>query len=171
MQPYQNFSQMNNPYAQMNNMYAQQNNPYADRINFLQNSQQSLQQPMLPTQMSGTNQMSALGKMVDSIDVVKATDIPMDGNAYYFPKADGTEVYCKQWLQNGTTRILTFKPVFEDDTNNSSSDNEKLKISISDEFTEVFMKRFDELEKRFDDLMPKPTTKTTATRTKKETGV
>ena len=158
MQPYQNFSQMNNPYAQMNNMYAQPNNPYADRMNFLQNYQQSLQQPIVPTQTPVSNQMSALGKMVDSIDVVKATDIPMDGNAYYFPKADGTEVYCKQWLQNGTTRILTFKPVLEDNPNNVSSDTEKLKISISDEVTEVFMKRFDELEKRIDDLMPKKTT-------------
>ena len=157
MQTYPNYSQMNNPYAQMNNMYAQPNNSYADRMNFLQNYQQSLQQPMLPTQMSGTNQMSTLGKMVDSIDVVKATDIPMDGNSYYFPKADGTEVYCKQWLQNGTTRILTFKPVLEDNPNNVSSDTEKLKISISDEVTEVFMKRFDELEKRIDDLMPKKT--------------
>ena len=155
-------------YSQMNNMYAQPNNPYADRMNFLQNYQQSLQQPLQPTQMSGANQMSALGKMVDSIDVVKATDIPMDGNAYYFPKADGTEVYCKQWLQNGTTRILTFKPVFEDDPNNVSSETEKLKICLSDDVTEVFMKRFDELEKRIDDLMPKPTTKTTANRTKKE---
>ena len=145
-------------YSQMNNMYAQPNNPYADRVNFLQNYQQSLQQPVVPTQMSGANQMSALGKMVDSIDVVKATDIPMDGNTYYFPKADGTEVYCKQWLQNGTTRILTFKPVLEDNPNNVSSDAEKLKISLSDEFTEVFMKRFDELEKRIDDLMPKKTT-------------
>ena len=158
MSMYQNFSQMNNPYAQMNNMYAQPNNPYADRMNFLQNYQQSLQQPMLPTQTPVSNQMSALGKMVDSIDVVKATDIPMDGNAYYFPKADGTEVYCKQWLQNGTTRILTFKPVFDDDTNNLSSDNEKLKIGLSDEVTDVFMKRFYELEKRIDDLMPKKTT-------------
>ena len=128
MQAYPNYSQMNNPYAQMNNIYAQPNNTYSDRMNFLQNYQQSLQQPMLPTQMSGTNQMSALGKMVDSIDVVKATDIPMDGNAYYFPKADGTEVYCKQWLQNGTTRILTFKPVFDDDTNNVSNTEEKLKF-------------------------------------------
>ena len=170
MQPYQNFSQMNNPYSQMNNMYAQPNNPYADRMNFLQNYQQSLQQPVAGTQMSLANQMSTLGKMVDSIDVVKATDIPMDGNAYYFPKADGTEVYCKQWLQNGTTRILTFKPVLEDNPNNVSSDTEKLKISLSDEVTDVFMKRFDELEKRIDDLMPKPTTKTTATRAKKETG-
>ena len=157
MSMYQNFSQMNNPYAQMNNMYAQPNNPYADRMNFLQNYQQSLQQPVAGTQMSLANQMSALGKMVDSIDVVKATDIPMDGNSYYFPKADGTEVYCKQWLQNGTTRILTFKPVFEDNPNNLSSDTEKLKISLSDEVTDVFMKRFDELEKRIDDLMPKKT--------------
>ena len=85
MQSYPNYSQMNNPYAQMNNMYAQPNNPYADRMNFLQNYQQSLQQPAMLTPNSGismTNQMSALGKMVDSIDVVKATDIPMDGNTY-----------------------------------------------------------------------------------------
>ena len=158
MQSYPNYSQMNNPYAQMNNMYAQPNNPYADRMNFLQNYQQSLQQPIVPTQTPVSNQMSTLGKMVDSIDVVKATDIPMDGNAYYFPKADGTEVYCKQWLQNGTTRILTFKPILEDNTNDLSSDTEKLKISLSDEVTEVFMKRCDELEKRIDDLIPKKTT-------------
>ena len=164
MSMYQNFSQMNNPYSQMNNMYAQPNNPYAERMNFLQNYQQSLQQPIVPTQMSGSNQMSALGKMVDSIDVVKATDIPMDGNTYYFPKADGTEVYCKQWLQNGTTRILTFKPVFEDNPNNVSSDAEKFKISLSDEVTDVFMKRFDELEKLLDSLTPKKP----ATRAKKE---
>ena len=153
MQQYQAF------YPQMNNNYqTPTQNPYMDRMTQLQQYQQSLQQPLVPTQMSGANQMSALGKMVDSIDVVKATDIPMDGNAYYFPKADGTEVYCKQWLQNGTTRILTFKPVFEDNTMNLSSDEEKLKIGLSDEVTEVFMKRFDELEKRIDDLMPKKTT-------------
>lgn len=154
MSMYQNFSQMNNPYMPMQN-------PYMDRMNFLQNYQQSLQQPAMLTPNSGismTNQMSTIGKVVDSIDIVKATDIPMDGNSYYFPKADGTEVYCKQWLQNGTTRILTFKPVLEDNPNNVSSDTEKLKIGLSDEVTDVFMKRFDELEKRIDDLMPKKTT-------------
>lgn len=151
MSMYQNFSQMNNPYMPMQN-------PYMERMAQLQQYQQSLQQPIVPTQTPVSNQMSALGKMVDSIDVVKATDIPMDGNSYYFPKADGTEVYCKQWLQNGTTRILTFKPVSEDNLSNLSSDTEKLKISLSDEVTDVFMKRFDELEKRIDDLMPKKTT-------------
>lgn len=159
MQQYQTF------YPQMNNNYQMpMQNPYMERMAQLQQYQQSLQQPIVPTQTPVSNQMTALGKMVDSIDVVKATDIPMDGNAYYFPKADGTEVYCKQWLQNGTTRILTFKPVLEDNPNNLSSDEEKLKISLSDEVTDVFMKRFDELEKRIDDLMPKKT----AARSKKE---
>ena len=142
------------PYLNPNyfNQYNQMPNPYMDRMSQLQQYQQSLQQPVSQAQMS------AIGKIVDSIDVVKATDIPMDGNSYYFPKADGTEVYCKQWLQNGTTRILTFKPVFEDNHNNLSSDTEKLKISISDEVTEAFMKRFDGLEKRIEDLIPKKTT-------------
>ena len=145
---------MMQPYLNPNyfNQYQPMQNPYMDRMAQLQQYQQSLQQPVSQAQMP------AIGKIVDSIDVVKATDIPMDGNAYYFPKADGTEVYCKQWLQNGKTRILTFKPVFEDNPNNVSSDTEKLKISISDEVTEAFMKRFDELEKRIDDLMPKKTT-------------
>ena len=158
MQTYQNF------YSQMSNYGQMVPNPYMDRMAQLQQYQQNLQQPIVPAQTPVSNQMSALGKMVDSIDVVKATDIPMDGSAYYFPKADGTEVYCKQWLQNGTTRILTFKPAFEDNPNNLSSDTEKLKISLSDEVTDVFMKRFDELEKRIDDLMPKKIT----ARSKKE---
>ena len=145
---------MMQPYLNPNyfNQYNQMQNPYMDRMAQLQQYQQSLQQPVSQAQMP------TIGKIVDSIDVVKAADIPMDGNAYYFPKADGTEVYCKQWLQNGTTRILTFKPVFEDNPNNLSYDAEKLKISLSEDVAEVFMKRFDELEKRIDDLMTKKTT-------------
>ena len=156
MSPYQSF------YPQMNNNYQMpMQNPYMDRMAQLQQYQQSLQ----PTQMSGANQqMNVIGKIVDSIDVVKATDVPMDGSMYYFPKADGTEIFGKQWLSNGQTRILNFKPVFDDDTNNVSGAEEKLKFGLSDETTEVFMKRFDELEKRIDDLMPKKT----VTRAKKE---
>ena len=162
MQTYQNF------YSQMSNYGQMMPNPYMDRMAQLQQYQQNLQQPIVPAQTPVSNQMSALGKMVDSIDVVKATDIPMDGNAYYFPKADGTEVYCKQWLQNGTTRILTFKPVFEDNPNNLSSDTEKLKISLSDEVTDVCMKRFDDIEKRLDEFAIKSAAKTSTSRTKKE---
>ena len=166
MQPYQNFC------PQMNNNYqVPMQNPYMDRMAQLQQYQQSLQQPMSQTSIPGASQqMNVIGKIVDSIDVVKATDVPMDGSIYYFPKADGTEIFGKQWLQNGTTRILTFKPVFEDNPNNVSSDAEKFKISLSDEVTDVFMKRFDDIEKRFDDFFGKQTSKT-STRTKKESDV
>ena len=84
---------MMQPYLNPNyfNQYNQMPNPYMDRMAQLQQYQQSLQQPV------SQSQMSAMGKIVDSIDVVKAADIPMDGNSYYFPKADGTEVYCKQF--------------------------------------------------------------------------
>ena len=144
-------------YPQMNNNYQMPTqNPYMDRMAQLQQCQQSLQQPIVPTQTPVSNQMSALGKMVDSIDVVKATDIPMDGNAYYFPKADGTEVYCKQWLQNGTTRILTFKPVLEDDTNNSPSDDIKTQFGA---FGEVLVAIQNDIRMLFDkvDKISKPT--------------
>lgn len=149
-----------NYFAQYPQYFQPQTNPYMQRMENLQQFQQALQQQ---PQMQ-TVQYQPLGKVVDGIDTVKATDIPMDGNVYYFPTADGSAVFGKQWTMDGKTRILTFKPVFEDNPNNVSSETEKFKISISDEVTEVFMKRFDELEKRIDDLMPKKT----VARTKKE---
>ena len=144
-----------------------QTNPYMQRMEQLQQYQQNLQQPLAPTQMSVANQMATLGKIVDSIDVVKATDVPMDGNMYYFPKADGTEIFSKQWLANGQTRILAFKPVFEDNPNNLSSETEKFKIGLSDEVTEVFMKRFDDIEMRLDNFMAKSAQKSSS-KSKKE---
>ena len=136
-----------------------------DRMAQLQQYQQSLQQPVSQAQMS------AMGKRVDSMDVVKATDVPMDGHIYYFPKADGTEIFSKQWMSNGQTRILTFKPALDTEDNNVLNADEKLKIGLSDEATEVFMKRFDELENKisqFEQLLTKTSTKTSTSRTKKE---
>jgi hypothetical protein len=160
----------------MNNGYVQ--NPYAERMNFLQNCQQNLQPPMQNSQMQATSQQTSfIGKVVDSIDVVKATDIPMDGNIYYFPKADGTEIFGKQWLANGRTHILTFKPVLDTEPNNPTQDNTKSQIGISEEVTEVIMKRFDELENKISNLessLTKTSTKSstrstkTSTTTKKE---
>ena len=154
-------------YPQMNNnCQIPMQNPYMERMAQLQQYQQSLQQPIVPTQTPVSNQMSALGKMVDSIDVVKATDIPMDGNAYYFPKADGTEVYCKQWLQNGTTRILTFKPFFDNNTNNVSSDNEKLKIEDFNTILEGISGKVDNVLIEISKIIEQPKQ---SSRTKKET--
>ena len=89
MQQFQNL----NPYAQYQQPQMQFN-PYMQRMENLQQFQQTLQpaqaQPFTP-----------LGKIVESVDMVKATDIPMDGNMYYFPTADGNIIFGKQWMPNG----------------------------------------------------------------------
>lgn len=164
MQAYQTF------FPQMNNGYnPQMQNPYQQRMDFLQSYQQNLQQPLQTTQMSVANQqMNVIGKIVDSVEMVRSMDIPMDGSMYYFPKADGTEIFGKQWLPNGQTRILAFKPISEDGINNSQNMEEKLKFDLSDASTTAFMERFDSLEKQINDLMAKSMTKTPVSRTKKE---
>lgn len=117
MMPFQN--QNPNYYAQYMQPQQPYVNPYLQRMENLQQFQQTLNSA--PVQ----NQFPALGKIVESMDIVKVTDIPMDGNMYYFPKADGTEIYGKQFGMDGKTRILTFKPLLEDDSNNSSSEDIK----------------------------------------------
>ena len=108
-----------------------QTNPYMQRMENLQQFQQSLQpQP----QMQTVTQYQPLGKVVDGIDTVKATDIPMDGNVYYFPTADGSAVFGKQWTMDGKTRILTYKPFEEPNPNEISS---KPKESILEDFRGV----------------------------------
>ena len=158
-------------YPQMNN-YGQQYNPqqpYMDRLAGLQQYQQTLQQPqmqMQPQQM----QIGLNGKMVDVVDQITANDVPMDGSVAIFPKKDMSEIYLKSWTPNGTIATVVFRPVMEE-SNNSASVQESLKVGLSDEVTEVFMQKFDELAKKIEELeksMTKPTAKTTVSRTKKE---
>lgn len=130
MQQFQTSNYYGQPYIQ------QQYNPYLQRMENLQQFQQAIQQPMVPTSMSGANQFTPLGKIVESMDIVKVTDIPMDGNMYYFPKADGTEIYAKQFGIDGKTRILTFKPFLDDEPNNSLTNEERLKF---DDFNNVLI--------------------------------
>ena len=137
-------------------MYQQpQYNPYLQRMENLQQFQQAIQ-PMSPTQMSGANQFNPFGKIVESMDVVKVTDIPMDGNMYYFPKADSSEIYGKAWTSNGQTRILTFKPQFDDETNISSNNEEKLILGILEQFLEGIQNDIKVLNEKIDKIS-KPT--------------
>lgn len=53
------------------------------------------------------------GKSVDSIDVVKATDIPLDGSVNYFPLTDGSAIAVKQLQPDGTSKITIYKPIEE----------------------------------------------------------
>jgi hypothetical protein len=57
-----------------------------------------------PIQPQGLN-----GKIVDSQEVVKATEVPIGGYGI-FPKADLSEIYIKSWNNNGTTSVIVYKP-------------------------------------------------------------
>ena len=95
-------------YPIFNPMYQ---NPTPNQMFQPQQFQPQMQLPQMPQQQLPPMQQNVglPGKVVEGIDNVKTMDIPMDGNMYYFPKADGTEIYTKRWLQNGTTEQLVFK--------------------------------------------------------------
>lgn len=86
-------------------------------------------QPMQPVeqqfpQYSQTQQVykqpvGLQGKSVDSIEVVKAMDIPLDGSVSYFPIADGTAIVTKQLQQDGSSKTIVYKPVIEEETEES----------------------------------------------------
>ena len=98
------------------------------------------------------------GRVVQSADMITANDVPMDGSVAFFPTQDLSEIYAKSWDANGKIVTRLFKPVSDSYPSNTTQDTEKFKIWLSDEVTQVFMKRFDELEKRIDDLIPKKAT-------------
>ena len=89
-------------------------NPYYQPINTfnqpLQSSANSLQNSAVN---SAVSRQFLNGKLVDSIDVVKSTDIPLDGSISYFPLTDGTAIVSKQLKQDGTSKMTVYKPVEE----------------------------------------------------------
>ena len=157
MQQFQNPNYYGQPYIQ------QQYNPYLQRMENLQQFQQVMQQPVQnnPNLTPGLNMLASLVKVVESIDMVKATDIPMDGSMYYFPKADGTEIYGKAWMPNGQTRILTFKPILDNDPNILSQNEGKLNLEVLGQVLEGIQSDIKTLTEKLDKIS-KPT------RTKKE---
>ena len=99
------------------NQYNPFNSPYYGQqpINRPQPVEMSIPQQNIPT-MQLNRQNGLLGKSVDNIEVVKAIDIPLDGSISYFPIADGSAIVTKQLQQDGTSRIIVYKPMQNKDT-------------------------------------------------------
>lgn len=170
MQTYQPY------YPQMNN-YNQQYNPqqpYMERLTGLQQFQQSLQaqQPQQPQQQFQQMPMGISGRVVPNAEAIAANDVPMDGSVAFFPMQDMSQILAKSWNADGTIKTVIYKP-FVETPSNLSTTNEKLNVGLSDDVTQAFMQRFDDIADRISRLeqsMAKPLTKTTASKTKKEAG-
>lgn len=88
-------------------------NPYYQQQQRFTGIEQPNQQPMMttyqpPIQM--TKPSGLLGKVVDSMDVVKSLEIPLDGSISYFPLADNSMIVTKQLQTDGTSKIIIYKP-------------------------------------------------------------
>ena len=100
-----------NYYPNYNQFYPNYNQPF---IRQQQPMQQTETMPQyVPQTTVQTKPMALLGKSVDSIEVVKAMDIPLDGSISYFPLTDGTAIVTKQLQQDGTSKTVIYKPTEE----------------------------------------------------------
>lgn len=95
----------------MNNFYGYQPNFQRQFPQYVPQQQPIYQQPV--SQIVQQPSSGIQGKSVDSIDVVKAMEIPLDGSVSYFPLTDGTAIVSKQLQQDGTSKTIVYKPVEE----------------------------------------------------------
>lgn len=89
-------------------------NPYYQPMRYQQlQFGDNIQQSGLQPQFSGPQFIKSglQGKQVDSLEAVKASDVPFDGSITYFPLTDGTAIVTKQLQMDGTSKIVVFKPI------------------------------------------------------------
>ena len=96
------------------------------------------------------------GKSVDNIEVVKATDIPLDGSVSYFPLVDGSAIVTKQLQADGTSRMIVYKPA---ETEPKATENKEIYVTekqleekISTFNNEEIKQEIEKLKKQIKDL-------------------
>lgn len=130
---------------------AYQYNPMANmqRFQSQEQIQSQIQQPV-PQQIAGIN-----GRIVQAVENINANEVPMDGSMAFFPKQDMSEIYVKGWNADGTIRTIVYKPYTDPKDNqavNSMANTENAKFTLSDESTQLFLNKFEELSEKIGQL-------------------
>lgn len=99
--------------------------------------------PGMPNQM-GAQQLPGVvqiarpalsGKVVNSLEEITVQDVPQDGTASFFPTADYSCIFAKQWGNNGLINTVKYVP-------------ERVEESApSPDLTAVILQRLDNIEK------------------------
>lgn len=100
----------------------QQDNMQYTQQSYPQNYQQSY--PQNPQ----TYQQTLQGKSVESFDVARAIDIPIDGSISYFPLTDGSAIITKQLQMDGKSKTVIYKP----DTSTSAVNDDRTSFSLEE---------------------------------------
>lgn len=135
----------NQAYNQIYNQQ-QQFNPY--QINQQQFYQQ---QPMQQQQQFAQRSNSPYCRMINTMEEIRADEIPMDGSIGIFVKNNMSELYAKSWNSiTGGIDTIKYVPVIDENNKEVEIKNENIQENINKEFesfkNEMF-ERFDKLEK------------------------
>lgn len=148
--PYQTAPMMNNNYMPQYGAYNY--NPMANMQKY--QPQEQIQQPQvqqtMPQQIIGIN-----GRIVQALENINANEVPMDGSMAFFPKQDLSEIYVKGWNANGTINTIIYRPYTapkDNQTVNSMANAENAKFTLSDESTQLFLNKFEELSEKIGQL-------------------
>lgn len=133
--------------AGMNNYYG-----YAPYVNYNPGVQPIPYVPNVPSNdfVSRQQSNSPTIRIVEGVKNVENMDIPMDGNNYYFLKADGTEIYSKCWTKDMTTKIEKF--VLEKEEVEQTPRFEDTIKQYLDNMEGTICNRFDSLNERLSKL-------------------
>ena len=104
---------------------------YNNQFYIPRNFQQPMYQPQQyqPQQFQPIQFQGIQGRIVDNIDVVKATEISLDGSISYFPIADGSAIVTKQLQADGTSKLMVYKPVITETPKNITNEEFEKEIS------------------------------------------
>ena len=142
------------------------NNPYFQpRYTNMSNGQQigqqmpqyMVQQPQMQNIQSITPQpmMTGLqGKIVESADMVKTTEIPFDGSVSYFPLVNGSSIFTKQLQADGTIKSIEYRPFFEEE--NKQRDGETITYltveDLNEAISNIDLSGFEDLKNEMKEL-------------------
>ena len=153
--------QLNSP-QYMNNVYNPQGfypQQYGAYAPYQQIQQQRFQpqeqyQAMQNQQMMSQQPIGLNGRIVQVVENINANEVPMDGSMAFFPKQDLSEIYVKGWNADGTIKTIVYKPYTapKDNQTNSMSNAENAKFTLSDESTQLFLNKFEELSEKIGQL-------------------
>lgn len=114
-------------------------------------------QPYQNNQMTPMN-AGIPGKVVNSFNEITIGDIPTNGQIAFFIKSDLSEIQTRKWSDDGRVLLGSFKPEIAS-VANLSPEEKQSQNDASALITEDIMKRFDAIEQRLDQIIPKQTAK------------
>lgn len=166
MQQYPNYSQpmMNSPYQ---NGYSPMLSPQQRLMQMEQQYPQFSQQNQFVQQPVQQNQTQGIvGKIVNDFSELTANDVPMNGSAAFFPKADGSELQVRSWTANGTIQTVVYRPV-QSENSAEATNISQMDFDALNEDMRALREDIKGVREMIEKSMNVPAPKTTSSREKK----